>query len=220
MITIRKEELNDAVAREALLDEAYGADRFTKASQRLREGRLPAPGLSLVSVQYGRIIGTVRFWPVTAGPGRNALLLGPLAVHPQYRNHGIGATLTRRAIARACLAGHQAILLVGDAAYYGRFGFTTALTGELWMPGRFQRERLLALELRAGALVGASGLIAAAGPLEAKPNLIRLSSGINRGPQRTPAQLPDIPFDQSCGAATMKSSPLLAAKWLEQHSLC
>ena len=178
MVTIREEKLSDALAREALLDEAYGADRFAKTSERLREGRLPAAGLSLVAIHQGRLVGTVRLWSVTAGPARAALLLGPLAVHPEHRNRGIGATLMRRVIARARLAGHHAILLVGDAAYYERFGFTAASTGELWMPGRFQRERLLALELRSGALAGARGLIAATGQLEPKPDLNRLIAGI------------------------------------------
>jgi len=177
-VTIREEKLSDAFAREALLDEAYGADRFAKTSERLREGRLPAAGLSLVAVCHGKLVGTVRLWPVTAGPARAALLLGPLAVHPEHRNRGIGATLMRRVIARARLAGHHAILLVGDAAYYERFGFTDASTGELWMPGHFQRERLLALELRPGALAGARGLIAATGQLEPKPDLNRLIAGI------------------------------------------
>jgi len=178
MVTIREEKLSDALAREALLDEAYGADRFAKTSERLREGRLPAAGLSLVAIHQGRLVGTVRLWSVTAGPARAALLLGPLAVHPEHRNRGIGATLMRRLIARARLAGHHAILLVGDAAYYERFGFTDASTGELWMPGHFQRERLLALELRSGALAGARGLIAATGQLEPKPDLNRLIAGI------------------------------------------
>jgi predicted N-acetyltransferase YhbS len=178
MVTIREEKLSDALAREALLDEAYGADRFAKTSERLREGRLPAAGLSLVAIHQGRLVGTVRLWSVTAGPARAALLLGPLAVHPEHRNRGIGATLMRRVIARARLAGHHAILLVGDAAYYERFGFTDASTGELWMPGHFQRERLLALELRSGALAGARGLIAATGQLEPKPDLNRLIAGI------------------------------------------
>jgi len=181
MVTIREEKLSDALAREVLLDEAYGADRFPKTSERLREGRLPAPGLALVAVHHGRLVGTVRLWSVTAGLARAALLLGPLAVHPEHRNRGIGATLMRRAIARARLAGHHAILLVGDAAYYGRFGFTAASTGELWMPGRFQRERLLALDLRPGALAGASGLIAATGQLEPKPDLNRLIADIGGG---------------------------------------
>jgi predicted N-acetyltransferase YhbS len=148
MVTIREEKIADVAAREALLDEAYGAARFAKTSERLREGRLPACGLSLVAAERGQMIGTVRLWNVTAGPGREALLLGPLAVHPAQRNRGIGTALMRRAIARARLAGHGAILLVGDAAYYGRFGFSAAPTAELWMPGRYDRDRLLALELR------------------------------------------------------------------------
>jgi len=118
MTIIREEKIADVVAREALLDEAYGAARFAKTSERLREGRLPARGLSLVAVEGRRLVGTVRLWNVVAGPGRDAVLLGPLAVHPDCRNRGIGKALVRRAIARARLAGHGAILLVGDLAYY------------------------------------------------------------------------------------------------------
>jgi predicted N-acetyltransferase YhbS len=171
MVTIREEKFADVAAREALLDEAYGAVRFAKTSERLREGRLPADGLSLVATDHGRIVGTVRLWNIAAGPGRPAVLLGPLAVHPQYRNRGIGTTLMRRAIARARLAGHGAILLVGDAPYYGRFGFSAAATGDLWMPGRFERDRLLAFALKPGALEGARGLIGATGRFAPAPDL-------------------------------------------------
>ena len=173
MVTIREEKFADVAAREALLDEAYGAVRFTKTSERLREGRLPAAGLSLVATDHGRIVGTVRLWNIAAGPGRPAVLLGPLAVHPGYRNRGIGTTLMRRAIARARVAGHGVVLLVGDAPYYGRFGFSAAATGELWMPGRFERDRLLALELREGALDGAWGMIVANGALLPKNGTAR-----------------------------------------------
>jgi predicted N-acetyltransferase YhbS len=171
MVTIREEKFADVAAREALLDEACGAVRFTKSSERLREGRLAADGLSLVATDHGRIVGTVRLWNITAGPGRPAVLLGPLAVHPGYRNRGIGTTLMRRAIARARLAGHGAILLVGDAPYYGRFGFSAVATGGLWMPGRFERDRLLALELKPGTLEGARGLIGATGRFAPAPDL-------------------------------------------------
>jgi predicted N-acetyltransferase YhbS len=171
MVTIREEACRDGAARDALLDAAYGESRFTKTSERLREGRLPADGLSLVAIDHGRIVGTVRLWNVTAGPGRPTLLLGPLAVDPAYRNRGIGSTLVRRAIARARLAGHHAILLVGDAPYYGRFGFTAEKTGELWMPGRFERDRLLAFELKSDAITGARGMIAATGQLAPAPEL-------------------------------------------------
>jgi predicted N-acetyltransferase YhbS len=183
MVTIREEKFADIAVREGLLDQAYGASRFAKASERLREGRVPADGLSLVAVDHGRVVGTVRLWHVTAGPGCAALLLGPLAVDPAHRNRGIGTALMRRAIARARLAGHRAIVLVGDAAYYSRFGFTAAPTGELWMPGRYERDRLLALELRPAALAGARGLIAATGALAPKPDLnllIAASHGARR----------------------------------------
>jgi predicted N-acetyltransferase YhbS len=159
MVTIREERIAEVAARETWLDEAYGVARFAKTSERLRQGRRPASGLSLVATDHGALVGTVRLWNVTAGPRLDALLLGPLAVHPDYRNRGIGTALMRRAIARARLAGHGAILLVGDMAYYGRFGFSAAMTDELRMPGRYEPDRLLALELKSGALAGARGAI-------------------------------------------------------------
>jgi predicted N-acetyltransferase YhbS len=176
MVTIREERIADRAAREALLDEAYGAARFSKTSERLREGRYPATGLSLVAVDRHHLVGTVRLWDVAAGPARDALLLGPLAVHPNHRNCGIGTALVRRAIERARLAGHGAILLVGDAAHYDRFGFTAALTGKLWMPGHYEPDRLLALELKPGALDGARGLIGATGRSASKPGLNTLTA--------------------------------------------
>ena len=180
MAIVREEKIADAAAREALLDEAYGAARFAKSSERLREGRLPASGLSLVAVDRRRLVGTVRLWNIVAGPGRDALFLGPLVVHPDYRNCGIGTALMRRAILRAQLAGHGAILLVGDVAYYGRFGFSAAPTGELWMPGRYERDRLLALELKPGALTGARGLIGASGTPAPKPDTLIAAAGGKR----------------------------------------
>jgi predicted N-acetyltransferase YhbS len=171
MVTIREERFADVAARETLLDEAYGVARFAKTSERLRQGRRPTSGLSLVATDQGALVGTVRLWNVAAGSGCNALLLGPLAVHPDHRNRGIGKALMRRAIARARLTGHGAILLVGDVAYYGRFGFSAALTGELRMPGRHEPDRLLALELKPGALVGARGLIGATGVAAPKRHL-------------------------------------------------
>ncbi len=161
MIAIRQERKNDAAARELLLDRAYGPARFTKCSARLRENRLPAAGLSFVATDEGRIVGSVRLWDVSAGLGHSALLLGPLAVSPEHRSKGIGGKLMKQAIATARMRGHGAILLVGDAPYYGQFGFSAEKTGLLRMPGPYQQDRLLALELHAGALDGASGMIGA-----------------------------------------------------------
>ncbi len=162
MITIRQERVSDQAPREALLDRAYGPARFKKPSQKIRAGRIPAEGLAFVATHRGRIIGTVRLWNISAG-GKPALLLGPLAVHPDYRSRGIGAGLTSHAIESAQRLGHAAILLVGDAGYYGRFGFSAAATGALRMPGPFEQARLLALEIAPHALKGAQGLVTGTG---------------------------------------------------------
>jgi predicted N-acetyltransferase YhbS len=172
MTTIRQERPGDIDAREALLDEAFGDTRARKASERLREDRLPAEGLAFVAAQGKRVVGTARLWNVACGTtGKPALLLGPVAVATECRGHGIGAALVRRAVAEARKLGHAAIVLVGDAAYYSRFGFSPAKTTALWMPGPFERHRLLALELTPAALDGANGLIGAAGQLAPKPDL-------------------------------------------------
>ena len=163
MITIRLERPTDIAAREALLDAAYGDVRFTKPSARLRAGRLPAAGMSFVAVERGRLVGTVRLWNVSAGLDRPALLLGPLAVAREAQGRGIGAQLMRRALREARRLGHGAVLLVGDAAYYGRFGVSTAKTGKLCLPGPYDPARLLGVELLPSSLDGACGLIRATG---------------------------------------------------------
>lgn len=178
MITIRNETFNDIEAREALLDRAFGDARFAKAAERLREGRLPAEGLSLIAEDNNCVVGTVRLWHVVAGPARPALLLGPLAVDDAWRGLGIGADLMRRATETALEFGHSAILLVGDAPYYARFGYSAQKTGGLWMPGPYERDRLLGVELAPGALDGARGLIGASGQREPKPDLAALVAGL------------------------------------------
>lgn len=155
----------DVAAREALLDRAMGPKRRKKSSEKLRRGRRPSEGLAFVARDAsGGVAGTVRLWDVRLGEGGAAvLLLGPLAVDPSLKNAGIGSALMRHAIAEAARLGHAAILLVGDAPYYARFGFSAEKTGSLSMPGPYERHRLLALELVEGALDGVHGTLKAAG---------------------------------------------------------
>jgi predicted N-acetyltransferase YhbS len=170
MLTIRHERQGDIAVREAILDQAFGEERFRKSSERLREGRLPAEGLSFVATEHRRVIGTARMWGVDLGNGARALLLGPVAVACDAQRRGIGAALVKRALRSARKLGYDAVVLVGDAPYYGRFGFSAGKTGALAMPGPFEPQRLLALELVAGALDGVQGVIApAAQPTHALP---------------------------------------------------
>jgi predicted N-acetyltransferase YhbS len=176
VIHIRDEFHRDVEAREALLDRCFGAARFDKTCERLREGRLPADRLSLVADEDDEVVGTVRLWHVTAGPFRPALMLGPLAVDPARHGLGVGGALVREALNRAAALGHGAVLLVGDAPYYERFDFSAEKTGSLWLPGRYERSRFLALELRPGALDGARGLVSGSGRLEEEPDLAALTA--------------------------------------------
>ena len=171
MLTIRHERPNDVPAREALLNEAFGEERFRKSSERLREELLPADGLSFVATEHRRVIGTARMLHVDLGNGARALLLGPVAVACDKQRRGTGAALVKRAIRKARKQGYAAIVLVGDAPYYGRFGFSAAKTAALSMPGPYEKHRLLALELQPGVLDGAHGVIApAGGPAEPLPH--------------------------------------------------
>lgn len=155
----------DFDAREALLDRAMGVGRKRKSSEKLRRGRRPSEGLAFVARDAsGALAGTVRLWDVKLGEGgARALLLGPLAVAPSFKGTGIGSALMRHAVAEAARLGHKVILLVGDAPYYSRFGFTADKTGSLSMPGPYERHRFLALELETGVLDGASGTLKSAG---------------------------------------------------------
>jgi predicted N-acetyltransferase YhbS len=181
MVTITPETAADLPVREALLDRAFGrTERRRKTSERLRDGRLPAEGLAFSARNCkGRLIGTLRLWDITAGSAGPALLLGPLAIDCAYQKRGIGAKLMRHALAQAKKLGHKTVLLVGDAPYYGRFGFSRDCVEGLSLPGPVELQRFLGLELEAGALKGAEGLIAASG------RMIPADDGA--GQRRTPA---------------------------------
>jgi predicted N-acetyltransferase YhbS len=179
---IRAERASDVAAREALLDACFGANRHTRTCQRLRDGRAPAEGLALSVVRQGRLVGTVRLWHVSAG-GQPALVLGPLAVDASCRDLGVGAALMNHALAAAKARGHGAVILLGDALYYARFGFSALKTGELSLPGPFERDRLLSIELREGALDGAWGMIAPTGPLAQETGAARRARALRRVPR-------------------------------------
>lgn len=161
-LVISQESERDVPARERLLDAAFGPARFQKTCERLRAGRVPANGLALVAHVDGELAGTIRFWHVQAG-GVPALLLGPVAVDETQRSLGIGRKLIAEGLFRAVQAGHKAVLLVGDAPYYGRFGFERALTRGLDLPGPVDEARFLGLELSTGALAESRGLVVASG---------------------------------------------------------
>jgi predicted N-acetyltransferase YhbS len=120
---LHREDAQDRWEVEALYDLCFAPGREALSSYRLREGVAPVRDLCLVARDdLGILGGAIRFWPVRVGR-HEALLLGPVAVHPTRQGEGLGGTLIREGLARARADRWPRVLLVGDAPYYGRFGF-------------------------------------------------------------------------------------------------
>jgi len=131
---------------EALLDAAFGPDRHGRTAYRVRAGLSPIGALSFARVEDDRLVGAIQCWPVQLTGDDGAVLplimVGPVAVAPDRQGTGIGQALMRRSIAAA--GEGAALMLVGDAPYYARFGFTAERTGGWRMPGPYDRARILA----------------------------------------------------------------------------
>ncbi len=157
MIEVDQETADDWWEVEALYDLCFAPGREALSSYRLRDGIPPVAELCLVARDTdGSLAGAIRNWPVRVG-GKWVLLLGPVAVHPTHQGEGLGALLIYRAIEIARTDKWSRIMLVGDAPYYGRFGFTK-LDGVI-MPPPTNPDRVLGLELRDGAWAGVKGLV-------------------------------------------------------------
>jgi predicted N-acetyltransferase YhbS len=159
-LTIRHELPVDSAAIERLHERAFGPGRFARTAFRLREGVPPDPALSFAAHVGTFLVGSIKVTPVLAG-GHPALMLGPLTVDPAFEGRGIGAALMNRSIEAARAAGHDLIVLIGDAPYYARFGFRPIPREQLVLPGPANPERFLALELVAGVLAQRRGPVAA-----------------------------------------------------------
>lgn len=161
MFRIRPETPRDTAEVEQLFDLAFAPGRTALSSYRLRDGIEPEPGLSLVARdEYDTLAGAIRYWRVRVGAaGRPALLLGPVAVHPTRQGEGVGAAVIAQSLASAEAAGWTRVILVGDAPYYRRFGFTREAALALDFPPPTNPDRLLARALAPGAFDGTGGLV-------------------------------------------------------------
>tara|TARA_R110002049_G_scaffold23781_6_gene84659 strand:+ start:43254 stop:43754 length:501 start_codon:yes stop_codon:yes gene_type:complete len=154
---ISPEARDDHWEVEALYDTCFAPGREALSSYRLRDGVPPVEGLSHVARDRGGILaGAIRYWPIRIGRFQ-ALLLGPVAVHPTRQGEGLGAHLVETSLACAAPLGWQRVMLVGDAPYYNRFGFT--LLRGVVMPPPTNPARVLGRELNPGAWAGVKGKV-------------------------------------------------------------
>lgn len=156
-ITLAQETADDWWEIEALYDLCFAPGRSALSSYRLREGVEPIGPLCLTARDADRILaGAVRNWPVLVG-GQQAVLLGPIAVHPTRQGEGVAAMLMQRCLADARALGWSRLMLVGDAPYYQRFGFER-LDG-VTMPPPTNPDRVLGIALSDGAWDGVTGMV-------------------------------------------------------------
>ncbi|ESW82183.1 MULTISPECIES: N-acetyltransferase [unclassified Mesorhizobium] len=141
---------------EAINDEAFGPGRFVLAAYKIRETGGHERSLSFVAMDGDIVIASVRMTRIAAGAGR-ALMLGPLAVRPAFKNLGIGRRLVAIALEAAAKAGAPAVILVGDEPYYGPLGFRKIPRGQISMPRPVDLDRLLSHEIVPGAVARLSG---------------------------------------------------------------
>lgn len=161
MITLVPLDTIDATAVEALLDRAFGPDRFARTAYTIRGRSEPIAALSFAAAEDGVLVGSIQCWPIALidGARQTALImLGPVAVEPTHQGDGIGRRLMTQALDAA--TAHRldgALMLIGDPDYYGRFfGFTAGRTA-LWnAPGPVERHSLLA---RGDAVPDAAGML-------------------------------------------------------------
>jgi len=139
----------------------FGPGRFARSAYRVRQG---APAISRycrAAFLGPRMIASVRFTEITVGGSGGALLLGPLAVDPEFAGQGFGRRLIDEALTAARSDGVRLAVLVGDEPYYARFGFHPVPPGQIVLPGPVDPKRLLAAELEPGALATYRGSVAA-----------------------------------------------------------
>lgn len=134
-------------AIDSLLDQRFGPARHNRTAYRLRDGAAPLAAYSFVAMDGETLAGSLQCWPIAlksvAGARLPMILLGPVAVAADREGQGIGSALMRASLGALDAADSPPILLIGDAPYYGRFGFTAAATRQWQLPGPVDHARLL-----------------------------------------------------------------------------
>lgn len=130
---------------------AEGGGRYPPAEVALVQALRGEPEtFSWVAESDGDVVAHALLSRVFVGPGRApALALAPVAVVPSEQRHGHGSAVVRAVLDAASAAGERIVLVLGDPAYYGRFGFRPASEFGLSGPWQVPDEAFQALPLAA-----------------------------------------------------------------------
>jgi predicted N-acetyltransferase YhbS len=157
-VTVREETPEDQEAIREVNRQAFGREDEARLVDALRDGGYAR--LSLVAEKVGRVVGHVLFsdLPIVMQAGTlHALALAPVAVLPDRQRQGIGSRLIQEGLRACAKAGHRAVVVLGHADYYPRFGFSAGMAERLKSP--FSGPAFMAMELTPGALEGVTGKV-------------------------------------------------------------
>lgn len=160
MITIRPERPEDEEALFQMYRRVFGRLQEARLVDSLRENQ--GLFLSLVALAAGTVVGGVAFSTATLEPraaGLHLLALAPLAVLPTYQRLGIGSGLVQIGLAQCRDRQVDAIVVVGEPEFFGKFGFVAAAPYQLTCPFPVPEPFWLVQELHPGALTGVHGRI-------------------------------------------------------------
>jgi len=150
---IRPAEPRDCPAIRAVIAHAFDrADEANLVEQLREDGEVAC---ELVAASEIALHGHILYSRMTieqAGRSLEAAALAPVSVLPAFQNQGLGGELIRAGNARCAALGCVAIIVLGHAAYYPRFGFSATAAESLEAP--FSGSHFMALELKPGALRG------------------------------------------------------------------
>lgn len=128
-------------ALNALLDDAFGADRHTRTAYLLRRGMNAVNHLSFGILDDGQLVASIQSWPVRVDMA-NLILVGPVAVATDRQNSGLGTQLMQLML-NSATPHDPPMVMIGDPEYYGRFGFVSKGTAGWTLPGPWEPRRLL-----------------------------------------------------------------------------
>ncbi|GEP94463.1 GNAT family N-acetyltransferase [Chitinophaga cymbidii] len=162
-IRIRPEETSDAGHIYEVNRLAFGREDESRLIGFLREGGSFVPALSLLAEVDGMAVGHILFTRIFIarenGARIESLALAPMAVHPDFQRRGIGGRLITEGLRRAGEAGFTAVIVLGHADYYPKFGFAPAAKWGITTLYDVPEEVFMAMELKPGALDDASGTV-------------------------------------------------------------
>jgi putative acetyltransferase len=153
VILIRPEESRDFAAIREIHERAFGRENEAALVEQIRRSRDYIAGLSLVGDHEGRAVGHILFSRIWIRPHDQklpeeaVLALAPLAVHPDFRNRGVGSALVTQGLKACRQHGYGLVIVVGEQSYYGRFGFIPARPKGLEVPFPVPERAFLVAEL-------------------------------------------------------------------------